>query len=224
MIELNKDLDGKLLPIKNKNDKQVCSPKELIFFFKNCFNPKERKFKMILLAQLGCECRIHEACAINLRDFHKGSNYRTLDMKIQKKFRTTTLEDGSKKRVGKNVIEVKYIPESIAAYLRAWIKDNWTWILQSEGFIFPSSHMEKVMIYTNPKTMTNFMSSKRKLLTKMFPDKGFDKETREIVETCKILSQKTKQSILSCLNYFLFLTSGRFRSWDFLCVLFIHSF
>lgn len=85
MIELKLDSEGKYLPIVNKNKEKVCTPEELIWFFKNCFGKKERKFKIILLTQLGCECRVHEACAINLRDFHEKSMYRKVDILIQKK-------------------------------------------------------------------------------------------------------------------------------------------
>ena len=175
MIALKSDLDGNTLPIKNKSNETVCTPEELVFFFRYCFSPKERKFKIILLTQLGCECRVHESCAINLDDFHKGSNYRKVDMLIQKKAKVITTEKGTKKMIGRNVIVAKEIPESIAAHLRAWIKDNWNWINENQGYIFPSSHMEKILYYTNPRIVTCFMSNKRKQLIKLFPDKTFGK-------------------------------------------------
>lgn len=170
MLPLKKDIEGNILPIKNKNIEKVCRPHELIFFFKHCFSLKERKFKMILLAQLGCECRISEACAINLNDFHKGSEYRKVDMLMNKKVKNI-----NGKIKGKNVIVTKTIPEAIAAHLRAWVSDNWNFILQNQGYIFPSNHMEKNLPYCNPRTVTIWFSSKRKQLTKLFPDKGFDR-------------------------------------------------
>lgn len=161
-------------PIKYKNKEKVCTPEELIFFFKNCFAPKERKQKMILLTQLGCICRISEACAINIRDFHKDSNFRKLDMLIQKKIKTITLKNGSQKIVGDNEIVIKDIPESIAAYLRVWISDNIESIIYHNGYIFPPNPIHNTSYYS-PQAMIHFMSNKRKQLIKLFPDRNFDK-------------------------------------------------
>ena len=159
MLEFRTDDTGKTLPIKNKSISEVCTPGELIFFFKHCFALKERKFKMILLAQLGCECRVGEAVAINLNDFHKGTNYRELDMLMQKK----------KKH---NVIEHKILPESIAAHLRAWIKDKWVWINACDGYIFPDY---KTNAHVSSNVIQRWFCNKRKQLIKLFPDKSFGK-------------------------------------------------
>lgn len=173
MLPLRKDEIGNVLPIKHKNIRRVCTPEELVFFFRHCFCSREKKFKIILLLQLGCECRIHEACAVNLDDFIKGSDFRELDMRIQKKAKWITKKDGSKKIIGNNVIERKVIPESIAAIVRSWISDNWTWILEFDGYIFPPSKMQKTGLYTKPEIVERWMTNKRKQLADQFPDKSF---------------------------------------------------
>lgn len=171
MLELKTDEIGRLLPIKNKSISRVCTPQELVFFFRHCFAPNERKFKMILLAQLGCECRVGEAVAINLDDFHKGTNYRELDMLIQKKAKRVTLKDGTKKVSGSNVIEHKIIPEAIAAHLRAWIKYKWKWIQECEGYIFPS-YVDKNS-HISSRVVQSWLCRKRKQLARLFPDRSF---------------------------------------------------
>ena len=194
MLEFAKDEQGRVMPIKNKSQRKICTPEELVFFFKYCFSPNERRYKYILLSQLGCECRVHEACAINLKDFVKGSNYRELDMLIQKKVRTITLKDGTTKKVGCNVIERKYIPESIAAYLRQWIKENWTWILEHQGYVFPRSIQQKDEApYTSPTVVQRWFCKKRQQLIKLYPDKSFG-ETISTVVYNSIENQKTKFS------------------------------
>lgn len=172
MLPLKTDENNQILPVKNKNTRKICSPEELIFFFKNCFSPREKKFKMILLLQLGCECRIREACAVNLDDFVEGSNYRELDMLIQKKVKKLT-KDGKIKYVGENEIERKYLPESIAAHIREWISDNKFWIYEFEGYIFPPSKMQKKGIFTNPKVVETWFCNKRKQLAEQFPERNF---------------------------------------------------
>ena len=152
MLELKRDTDGKLLPIQNKSISKVCTPEELIFFFKHCFARHERKFKNVLLAQLGCECRILEACAINLDDFHKGTDYRELDMLIAKKQKN-------------NVIVSKILPESIAAYIRAWIKDKWEWIEECQGYVFPDLRTGK---HITPRIVERWVCNKRKQLSMLF--------------------------------------------------------
>ena len=173
MLPLKTDEKGFILPIKNKSVRRVCTPEELIFFFKNCFNYREKKFKIILLLQLGCECRIGEACAVNLKDFHENSNYRELDMLIQKKSKWVTKKNGTKKIAGNNVIERKIIPESIAALIRSWISENWNWILEFNNYIFPPSKMQKTGLYTKPEIVERWMTNKRKQLAEQFPEKTF---------------------------------------------------
>ena len=193
MLPLKTDLDVNILPIKNKNVATVCTPDELVFFFRHCFAPNEKKFKMIFLVQLGCDCRVSEACAINISDFHKGTEFRALDMLINKKVKTYTKE-GKPRRVGQNVMVTKKIPESIAAHLRAWIHDNKEKIKYYDGFIFPPNHMEKQTPYCNPLSVTHWMASKRKQLIRHFPDKGFDRiigwkiyeEEHRLIKTQKV--------------------------------------
>lgn len=181
MLPLQRDLSGRIMPIRNPSIRRVCSPEELLFFFGHCFSPKERKIKMILLAQLGCECRIAEACAINLKDFHKNTNFRELDMLIQKKVKTITTPDGIKKRVGQNVIETKVLPEAIAAHIRAWISDNYEWILEHEGYIFPSSKMQHNSLHTPPSVIERWFGKKRQQLARLFPEMNFDQAIGQVV-------------------------------------------
>lgn len=81
------------------------------------------------------------------------------------------------KVVGHNEIMEKEMPEAIACHIRAWIKDNWQWILSNQGYIFPPNHMEKELPYCNPRTIIGFMSNKRKQLAVLFQDRNFDKIT-----------------------------------------------
>lgn len=170
MLNLIKDENGKILPIKSNSVRKVATPDELSFFFKYCFSPNEKKIKSILLFQLGAACRVREACAVNLNDFVKGSNFREVDVLIQKK---SKLIDG--KLTGSNVIERKILPEAIACYVRSWIKDNYSWILENKGFIFPRSHQQKSrFFYTSPCVVERWFCKKRKQLSRLFPDKCFD--------------------------------------------------
>jgi len=169
MLELKRNEKGITLPIVTKGVEKVCKPEDIVFFFRNCFAPKERKFKMILLMQLGCACRIREACAINLKDFHKDSSFRKLSMLIQKKAWTI-----NGKVLGKNLIVTKIIPESIAAHIRSWILDNWEWINENQGYIFPGSSRHKTS-YLDPLVIQRWFCGKRKQLVSLFPGRGFDK-------------------------------------------------
>lgn len=146
-------------PIKYENNKRIPPVEDIIFFFKHCFNPAERKFKIILLFMLGAGIRIGEACAVNLKDVVGGSNYRSWKVMIQKK--------------KTNYIVNKEIPESIAAHIRSWIIDNERLINEYGGFLFPPSHNHKYMPYTSPKTMQAWFCSKRRQLIKQFPEKSF---------------------------------------------------
>ena len=193
MLPLRKNEHGKILPIKNKNARTICTPEELVFFFKHCISPRERKFKNILLSQLGCECRIGEACAINLKDFIDNTSFRELDMLIQKKVKWVTRKNGKKERVGNNVIERKYLPESIAAHLRSWINDNWTWILEYEGYIFPPSKMQKKGLHTKPEIVERWMTNKRKILKEKYPQLSFGEITGKRVYN-DISNMKFKKS------------------------------
>lgn len=161
MLPLKVDPKGTPFPVKTRNNEKVCKPDELVFFFKHGFSIKERHFKIMLLTQLGCACRIAEVCAINLNDFHANTNFRVLDMLIQKKYRI-------------NEIETKEIPESIAAHLRSYIKQNLDRIIYFNGYIFPPNPVHKT-VYYDPKAAIRWMISKRKQLNSIFPNKGFDK-------------------------------------------------
>ena len=175
MLPLKKDLNGDILPIKNKNMEKVPSWEDILFFFEHCFAPKEERFKVILLTQLGCACRIAEACAINLDDFHKESNFRKVDMLIQKKVKDIKSKDGKLKTIGKNEIYTKDIPESIACILRQWIKKNLRAIIYHDGYIFCPNPMQKKTPFYSPDSVSHFMDHKREQLVRLFPYRGFDR-------------------------------------------------
>lgn len=132
---------------------------DILFFFKHCFNPAERKFRMILLAQLGLGIRSGEAVAMHLEDAHPGTNYRVWDVLIQKK--------------GKNYITPQDLPESIAAILRSWIIQNSDKIQEYGGYLFPPSHNHKYSKHVSAKTLQTWFGGKRKQLIKQFPDRSF---------------------------------------------------
>ncbi len=157
MLPLKTDAEGNLLPIQNDRIRKVPPLDDIVLFFKYAFAPAERKFKVMLLTQLGARLRISETCAINLDDFLPNTNFRKFRVRIQKK--------------KNNYITEKEIPEAIAAILRSWIADNKNWIYSRAGYIFP--HTNNNYIHTPARSLQNWFCKKRKQLVKLFPKRSF---------------------------------------------------
>lgn len=157
MLPLKKNSKGELLPIETEIRK-VPPLDDVLLFFRFGFAPAERKFKVILLSQLGARIRIREACAMNLSDVVKDSNFRRWRFLIQKK--------------KTNKIVEKELPESIAALLRAWIHDNLEWIYSKQGYLFP--HTNNRQVFTPPHSVQDWFCKKRRQLAAMFPNRTFN--------------------------------------------------
>lgn len=156
MLPLRKDAEGNVLPVVT-DIRKVPPLDDVLLFFRFGFAPVERKFKVLLLVQLGARIRIHEVCALNLKDFIKKSDFRRFKVLIQKK------------KVNK-IVE-KELPEAIAALLRAWISDNLEWIYAHEGYVFP--HTNNRSLYTPPHSVQDWFCKKRKQLSVRFPGRSF---------------------------------------------------
>jgi integrase len=156
MLPLKKDMHGQVLPVETEVRK-VPPLDDVLLFFRFGFAPAERKFKVLLLVQLGARIRVHEACALNLADFVRDTNFRRFRVLIQKK--------------KTNKIVEKELPESIAALLRSWISDNLEWIYSKEGCVFP--HTNNRSLYTPPHSVQDWFCKKRKQLAAMFPKRSF---------------------------------------------------
>lgn len=156
MLPLKKDEHGQVLPVET-DIRKVPPLDDVLLFFRFGFAPAERKFKVLLLAQLGARIRVREACAMRLDDVVKDTNFRRWRFLIQKK------------KVNK-IVE-KELPEAIAALLRSWISDNLEWIYSKEGFIFP--HTNNRSLYTPPHSVQDWFCKKRKQLAQLFPKRTF---------------------------------------------------
>lgn len=128
---------------------------DVIIFFQN-FAPQERIFKVIFLTQLMTGLRINETCHIQLCDL--SDNCTRLIFLPQKK------KDNEPRE--------KHLPETLAAILRNWIKDNLYWIQLKGGYLFPHKSNNKYL-HKTPLNARNFLMLKRKQLAFKYPDRSF---------------------------------------------------
>lgn len=152
-------------PVKYEGTGRALKPELVATFFKHGFSSAERKYKVLFLVMATTGLRVGEVCAMNIKDFKEGTNFSKFNVKIQK-------------RKKENFIATRVLPEATAAILRAWIRDNYSWILSKQGYIFPPPNNRN--LHVRPANVQNFLAKKRKYLNKQFPDLGFSEVFKEV--------------------------------------------
>lgn len=156
-----KTKDGVPLRIRSEESNKFVSWETIRAFF-NELAPSEKKFEVICLLLMVTGIRINEILNIQIQDFVPNTQFRWVEILVQKKRK-------------ENKILKRYIPECVACVLRDYIAKNWNAISMKENYLFPAITNNKHLHYT-PQMFLNWFVHKRNHLKKKYPDLDFDKQ------------------------------------------------
>lgn len=161
MIPFKTDIVGKLLPIKSEASSKFISLETIKAFFHE-LAPQEKKQELVCLIMLTTGLRISEVLQIQVQDFVPGTQFKWLQVLIEK-------------RNKENCILKRYLPESVAAVVRDHCLKNWLAIVNHENYIFFNACNNSSQFYTR-RMFHNWWIHKRNELAKKYPSLDFTKK------------------------------------------------